>query len=152
VLALQVSTSPVPHQIATIGFLTGDWEGKQSGASVQLRVDKGPGGRSLTCRFNVSATGIKSFRDEGFLWWDHEAGAYRSFAMSSISNEPRREIGKFVDSELVLVSEPFEVDGRTERTRRSFSKTANGIKCQISIREGEAWKTRLNVQLTKRRS
>ena len=148
--ALQVSTSPVPRQMSDVGFLVGDWVGSAGGATVRLEVSRGPSGRSLSYLLSVSARVIKSFSDQGFIWWDREAAAYRSFAMSSLSNEPRREIGRIDQGALVMVSEPFEVDGRSERTRRSFTKDGAGIKCDIALRDGEAWKSKLSVRLAKR--
>ena len=99
--------SPVPREIGAIRFLTGDWTGSVSGANVSFNVTNGPGGRSLRFSLRVTGSLIKPFSDEGYIWWDNEAAAYRSHAMSSVSNHPRLEIGRMSGGALVMVSEPF---------------------------------------------
>jgi hypothetical protein len=136
--------------MADVRFLVGDWRGSVSGASVSLAVSNGPGNRSLRFSLRVSGALIKPFTDDGFLWWDKEAAAYRSHAMSSVSNDPRVEIGRLSGEALVMVSEPFEVSGISERTRRTFSKEADGIRMKLDLRDGDSWKSKFSTLLKKR--
>lgn len=145
--AVQIATSPAPKQLAELDFLIGKWTQTVDGSSVRLFVERGPARRSLRFELVVSSRAARSFIDEGYLWWDKESSAYRSFAMSSISNDPRKEIGRLVDRALVMVSEPFEVDGRSERTRRTVSPTKGGISFRLDLREGDAWKPRITMTL-----
>jgi hypothetical protein len=70
--------------------------------------------------------------------------------MSSVSNDPRVEIGRLSGGALVMVSEPFEVSGISERTRRSFSKEADGIRMKLDLRNGDSWKSTFSTLLKKR--
>ncbi|MDQ2985978.1 MAG: hypothetical protein M3R13_04570 [Armatimonadota bacterium] len=151
IIAGQIPSSPVPPQMQQVSFLVGQWAGSVQGTSVRFDVEAGPGKRSLRFGLILSGRNVRSFSDDGFLWWDDEPGAFRTLAMSSISNDPRREIGRLVAGALVMVSEPFEVDGRSERSRRTISKSGEGLKFEIASREGEAWKPRVTALLTRRR-
>ena len=150
-VGLAVAQSAVPREIGAVRFLTGDWAGSVSGANVSLGVSQGPGGRSLRFSLRVTGSLIKPFADEGYLWWDDEAAAYRSHAMSSVSNDPRREIGRLSNGSLVMVSEPFEVNGVSERTRRSFSVEGDGLRLKLDLRDGDSWKPGFSSLLKKRR-
>ena len=151
VLAILQAVSAAPKQMADVAYLLGDWSGSASGASVSLDVSKGPGNRSLKFELRVSGSLIRTFTDEGFLWWDGQAAAYRSHAMSSVSNEPRREIGRISSGALVMVSEPFEVAGVSERTRRTFSRESDGLRLKLDLRNGDAWKSGFSVLLKRRK-
>lgn len=151
IVAGQIPTSPVAPQMHQVSFLQGKWTGSVQGTNVRFELEAGPGKRSLRFSLVLSGRNVRSFSDDGFLWWDAEPGAFRTFAMSSISNDPRREIGRMVDGALVMVSEPFEVDGRSERTRRTMSKSGDGLKFELALREGEAWKPRVTTLLTRRK-
>lgn len=149
VAALQIATSPPPAQISQLDFLIGKWSGSIQGSSVRLEVAHGPGKRSLRYELIVSGRNVPSFIDDGYLWWDREPAAFRSFAMTSVSNDPRREIGRMVDGSLIMVSEPFEVDGRSERSRRTLKPAKDGLSFTLDLREGDTWKTRVSSVLKK---
>lgn len=151
VVGLAVVQSAVPREIGAVRFLMGDWAGSVSGAHVSLIVSQGPGSRSLRFTLRVTGSLIKPFSDEGYLWWDSEAKAYRSHAMSSVSNDPRKEIGRLSNGALVMVSEPFEVNGVSERTRRSFATEGDGLRMKLDLREGDSWKSGFSTLLKKRR-
>ena len=151
VVGLVLAQSAVPREIGAIRFLVGDWTGSVSGANVSLGVSEGPGGRSLKFSLRVTGSLIKQFSDEGFIWWDKEAAAYRSHAMSSVSNQPRLEIGRISGGSLVMVSEPFEVSGISERTRRTFVVEGEGLRMKLDLRDGDAWKPGFSTLLKKRR-
>ena len=151
VAGLAVLQSAVPKEIGAVRFLTGEWSGSVSGANVSFNVSNGPGGRSLKFSLRVTGSLIKPFADEGYLWWDNEADAYRSHAMSSVSNDPRREIGRLSGGALVMVSEPFEVSGVSERTRRSFSVEGEGLRMKLDRRDGDSWKSAFSTLLKKRK-
>jgi hypothetical protein len=151
VAGLILAQSAVPREIGAIRFLVGDWTGSVSGANVSFGVAQGPGGRSLKFSLRVSGALIKPFSDEGFIWWDKEAAAYRSHAMSSVSNEPRIEIGRIANGGLVMVSEPFEVSGISERTRRTFIAEGDGLRMKLDVRDGDSWKPGFSTLLKKRR-
>lgn len=148
---LAVLQSAAPRELGQIKFLVGDWVGSVSGASVAFNVANGPGGRSLRFSLRVSGSLIKPFSDEGHIWWDNDASAFRSHAMSSVSNDPRREIGRVSAGALVLVSEPFEVSGVSERTRRTLSKDGEGLRMKIDVRDGDSWKAGLSALLKRRK-
>ena len=146
-----LAQSAVPREIGAVRFLVGDWTGSVSGANVSLGVSQGPGGRSLKFSLRVTGSLIKPFSDEGFVWWDKETAAYRSHAMSSVSNEPRVEIGRITGGGLVMVSEPFEVSGISERTRRTFIAEGDGLRMKLELRDGDSWKPSFSTLLKKRR-
>lgn len=146
----QLPASPVPKEMKDVEFLVGSWSATTQGATVRFDVEKGPGGRSLSYSLSISSRLFRSFSDSGFLYWDPQPAAFRTIAMSSVSNEPRREIGRLADGALVMVSEPFEVDGRSERTRRTMKKAEGGIQFTLELREGEAWSKKASTLLQPR--
>jgi len=147
VCALQIGTTSPPVQISQLDFLLGDWTGSVQGSSVRLDIERGPGKRSLRFEVAVSGKNVASFIDDGYIWWDKEPGAFRSLAMTSVSNDPRQEIGRLVDGTLVMVSEPFEVGGMSQRSRRSLKMASEGLSFTLELREADVWKKRIEVVL-----
>lgn len=146
---VQIPASPPPKELASLDFLVGKWSGSIEGTSIRFDVAHGPGKRSLSYELIISARNIQSFINDGYLWWDKEPAAFRSLAMTSISNDPRREIGRLADGALVMVSETFEINGRPERSRRTLMPTKDGLSFTLDLREGDAWKTRVRAVLKK---
>jgi hypothetical protein len=147
--ALQIATSKPPVQLLQLDFLIGKWTTSIEGTSVRLDVVHGPGKRSLRFELVVSSRNTQSFIDDGYLWWDKEPAAFRSLAMTSVSNDPRREIGRLTDGALIMVSEPFEVNGVSERSRRTLKPTSGALSFTLDLRENDAWKTRITAVLKK---
>jgi hypothetical protein len=147
--ALQIATSKPPVQLLQLDFLIGKWTTSIEGKSVRLDVVHGPGKRSLRFELVVSSRNTQSFIDDGYLWWDKEPAAFRSLAMTSVSNDPRREIGRLTDGALIMVSEPFEVNGVSERSRRTLKPTSGALSFTLDLRENDAWKTRITAVLKK---
>jgi hypothetical protein len=147
--ALQIATSKPPVQLLQLDFLIGKWTTSIEGTSVRLDVVHGPGKRSLRFELVVSSRNTQSFIDDGYLWWDKEPAAFRSLAMTSVSNDPRREIGRLTDGALIMVSEPFEVNGVSERSRRTLKPTSSALSFTLDLRENDAWKTRITAVLKK---
>jgi hypothetical protein len=104
----------------------------------------------VSSTIRASVPGVISANESCYIWWDPAAGAFRSWAASDLSDQPREEVGKLKDSSLAMVSLPWTVRGAAQTTMRTFTPLPNGkLRLKLDVREGDKWISQAETDLVR---
>ncbi|MGI8923567.1 MAG: hypothetical protein ACR2HJ_05915 [Fimbriimonadales bacterium] len=142
--------------IGDLKFLLGTWSGEvsveQGKASITMSNRKTHRARYIESSLKVNIPGVFSADEMCHFWWDRHDEVFRSWAASSLSASPREEVGRVVDSKLVMVSLPWEVKGNSQTLRRTLSLTEIGdLDFLVELRVGENWRRQARGRLKRKK-
>jgi hypothetical protein len=137
-----------------IEFLIGSWTGslKTASGTVAISLENKRTYRDsfVSSTRRASGPGVISANESCYIWWDPAAGAFRSWAASDLSDQPREEVGKLKDSSLAMVSLPWTVRGVAQTTMRTFTPLPNGkLRLKLDVREGDKWISQAETDLVR---
>jgi len=146
---LQGHDAPTGDGLKSVGFLMGDWNGKQNFVTggdplvgdVVAKFQPAIGGRYIEESLSVTLPGRKPTDVRHFLGFDPKSGHYKAWWFNDTSNSPTEFEGTVAGSKLVMESKPAPGGpGTVMRVTYELQKDG-GLTYGLEMKMGTEWQS-----------
>ncbi len=139
-------TSPAPEMMK-FDWLVGEWESTSTWAmpdvpemSVETTMKVEWDGQFLRHTSVYVYAGFMNFTETLMLGYDPTTERYSSSAFTNMAPTPRIEHGRLVGSTLVMLSEPWLINGEESVSRATVVKTSDdAFRFILEFKDGDDW-------------
>lgn len=145
-----------PNQVTDLGWMVGTWSGSGKFTFGGQEMDL-----SSTMVFSFEGQFLKSVTttemgamkmDETMMMgWNEPKKEYVSYTFTGFAPMPGIKHGKMDGSSLVMVSEPWEVEGQSVVSRSTYAKVSDTkFRLTMELKDGDKWDKAMDLELTKK--
>ncbi len=142
----QQPAAPAPNPLDNLGFMQGDWSGKQDfnnqGGPAMVgdatdRIEIGIAGKYLCETLSTTLPGRKPTDTRHFISFDKQSGKYTAWWFNDTSTHPSELTGDLTENKLVLLS---GASGPGPVLRATYeSPSANTLTFLLEMKQGDNW-------------
>lgn len=145
-----------PKEVTDLAWMIGTWSGE---GKMSFGGQEAPVKTTMVVTFDgqfvkaVSTTeeGGMTMRETMMLGWNEDTKMYDSYTFTSFAPTPGIKHGKIEDGKLVLVSEPWKVQGMSFVSRATYAKVSDSkLRMGMDFKSATGWDTALDMQLSKK--